>query len=294
MATVQVQDSPDFNRKGKANTKQTDTIKTDSEDKGTISMKTTVKPVVKTNSDFEDTDLEARIEALRNRYKKAAETRSISRNKKTPSPEHSISVEKIKIEAPRRDQESQEESSSKFKETKPVEYTKGRSRGHKRTLSISFSAKSETEPKAEDSKSTKQKPKGRKPSSDKLQPSQSKPKDRSKQSKSKQFTDSYKAAVGDTDKDLFTGKDALNDSSLFKSKLAVATKRQELRTNRDSSMQKTLKSKKAAHDNVKIEKEEIREKIRQNSQMEVEVNQRKKLLVSFYYTARTRERRGSP
>lgn len=106
-------------------------------------VKTVVKPTSKKTSNDElkenDTkgDVDARIEALRARALKSSLTSS--QDLTTQPVKKPPSVEKIKIEAPLKDPEP---CRRETEEPKPVSYRDGRSRGHKRTLSISESMRS--------------------------------------------------------------------------------------------------------------------------------------------------------
>lgn len=278
MATAQFPNSPNRYSNNKPQGKVISSIKMEFIEQEPQPMKTLVKPVTNTRSDFEDPDLEARIESLRQRYKYKAPSRSTSQTK-GPSPQKSISVEKIKIEAPKDQPLSKNITKPQHREDTPTEYNRGRSRGHKRTVSISFSAKSDADTNLDQSTVMDKKSGAKKTKIDEFDKVQPTNLIRNKDSLTQKNTESYSKAVCEADKTLFRDNDPLNSSSKLKSKLAVANKREELKRKKDKSMQKTLKSKKEAHDTVKIEKEKIREKIHQNAQIDTELNQRKKLLV---------------
>lgn len=255
-------------------------------DLGTTTAKTIAKQSVSGNHDMNNTNLDERIEALRARYRNSAHIKPIDHcqtRKEVSKRNKSLSVEKITIEAPNsatQKQNDDHDEAVRCQAAKPTEYSRGRSHGHKRTVSISFPAnRFEFDTNVESpSKQTAKKPR---PSTAQALASRRKSCDHQPPARVNQkYTESYKAAMKDTG-NILLERDSERATKTLKSKLAVANQREEDRKKRDNSLKKTLQMKKSAHDSVKKEKEKIREKIEQNSQIDAEMNKRKKLLVNY-------------
>ena len=170
------------------------------------------------------------------------------------------SVEKIKIEAPRDPEPVRPETQSSSR----IEYQTGRSRGHKRTHSISCTNKPESE-------SVDQKPVPQPAQKPKANPKPlSKP-----VPKEQDPTSNYQAALADSSKALFS--DA--DTERLKNKVKAAEAQAKNRKARDNSLKTSLSRKRQAHEAAKREKEQIREKILHNAEIESEKNKKKKLVV---------------
>jgi hypothetical protein len=251
-------------------TKLTSSIKNVSEEKNEQPQKISYPQTINMASDFVDNDLEARIEALRSRYKQAqTSSRSQSRiNKELP--ETNISVDKANLTLPAKNPKDQDKSklNSTDQIESPKEPLKGKSKGQKRILAMSASSKSEASKSPQKTSPAKRRP-ANPPA---IEPSKVKP----SLSTSK---DPETLENDDIDTSNIEGIDPVAYSQRLKNKIAVANKRDESRLKLENSIKKTLQAKKDVHDAVKIEKESIRDKMHENSHMEFELNKKKKLLV---------------
>lgn len=254
-------------------TKLTSSIKDVSEEKNEQPQKISYPQTINMASDFVDNDLEARIEALRSRYKQAqTSSRSQSRMNKE-SPETNISVDKANLTLPANNPKDQDQPNlnSTDQIESPKEPLKGKSKSQKRILAMSASSKSEASKSPQKTSPAKRRP----TNPPAIEPSKVKPSLNTSKDPETLENDHF----DDFDTSDIEGIDPVANSQRLKNKIAVANKRDESRLKRENSIKMTLQAKKDVYDAVKIEKESIRDKIHENSHMEFELNKKKKLLV---------------
>ena len=216
---------------------------------------------------IEKLDVNERINALRARANTGYINQTSHLHKKSPS------VEKIKIEAPLKDPEP------KYLDldlNKPSEYSRGRSRGHRRTNSISETKTSNKE-RRENNELKGIVSKANKQSQNKL----SNKDDRQKSQPLKNSPYSYQAALNSSNKALFSKTqqtDKLQQSQNVK-KVAIVPSKTKIG---ELSENKIHEHKRQVSQVVSKEKLEFKEKRKQNIELDIEVNKKKKLIVIYF------------